>query len=101
MVCGRFFSASISLLNRASLDYAKLAQSSEKNGKLPKIFLTGDLLTRGSDFASAGLFHHLAKNGIQIILDPTASFLEFVVRKQPQLLFDNLSTEARLPRSPS
>ena len=54
---------------------------------LRTVFVSGDALTKGNDFANAGLFQYLAGRGVRAIPEPLGDFLEFLAIDHPHLLF--------------
>ncbi len=54
---------------------------------LRTVFVSGDALTKGNDFANAGLFQYLAGLGVRAIPEPLGDFLEYLAIDHPHLLF--------------
>ena len=83
------------LLWEAAREYARMDAAHGGREALPVIFLTGDLLTKGSDFASGGFMQVLGEQGIRIIFEPACEFLEFLARVHPHLYFGKRSSPLR------
>jgi len=54
---------------------------------LRTVFVSGDLMAKGNDFANGGLYHHLAAQGVRAVVEPTCDFIEYLARVHPDLLF--------------
>ncbi len=75
------------LLDDAARDFADLERRGGGNGTLPTVFVSGDALTKGNDFANAGIFRHLASRGVRAVPEPIGDFLEFLAIDHPHLFF--------------
>ena len=75
------------LLRKASAHYAGIARARTEPGELRTVFVTGDLMTKGSDFANGGIYHKLSRHGIRVLAEPACDFLEFLARVHPHLLY--------------
>ena len=73
------------LLSEASAAFAAFGEGSDD--ALRTVFVSGDALTKGNDFANAGLFQYLASKGVRAIPEPLNDFLEFLAIDHPHLLF--------------
>ncbi|MBI5536985.1 MAG: hypothetical protein HY898_29965 [Deltaproteobacteria bacterium] len=62
---------------------------------LPVVFLSGDAMTKGNEFASGELCPRLARRGVRIVFEPTCDFLEYLAEVHPALIFGQGSS----PRS--
>ncbi|HJM93806.1 MAG: hypothetical protein CMM23_16235 [Rhodospirillaceae bacterium] len=51
------------------------------------VFVGGETMTKGDDFASAGLFLRLSEQGLRLVLEPLTDFFEFVSRCHPHLQY--------------
>ena len=90
------------LLDDAALAFADLEQRGGGDGDLPTVFVSGDALTKGNDFANAGVFRHLATRGIRAVPEPIGDFLEFLAIDHPHLFFGrNASKTTRAAFLPS
>jgi predicted nucleotide-binding protein (sugar kinase/HSP70/actin superfamily) len=52
-----------------------------------RVFISGDIMTKGNDFANGGLYHSMSRKGLRPVVEPLCDFLEFLARKQPHLLY--------------
>jgi predicted nucleotide-binding protein (sugar kinase/HSP70/actin superfamily) len=70
-----------------SEEYAELDARSDKelSDSLRTVFATGDILTKGNDFANDGLFHKLSEQGLRIVMEPLCDFFEWLARRNPHL----------------
>ncbi len=80
---GGFWSRLLAILDHAAVAFAAFDHEPD----LRSVFVSGDLLTKGNDFANGGLFHHLARHAVRALVEPGCDFIEFLVRRQPQLIF--------------
>ncbi len=51
------------------------------------VFVGGETMTKGDDFASAGLFLRLSEQGLRLVLEPLTDFFEFLSRRHPHLQY--------------
>ncbi|MBI2395842.1 MAG: hypothetical protein HYV09_40130 [Deltaproteobacteria bacterium] len=72
------------LLEEASAAFRK---DSAARGDFRTVFVAGDALTKGNDFANGGLYAHLATRGVRSVMEPLCDFLEFLAFDHPHLLF--------------
>jgi activator of 2-hydroxyglutaryl-CoA dehydratase/predicted nucleotide-binding protein (sugar kinase/HSP70/actin superfamily) len=72
---------------RAAQGFAAMEARSELRDSLPTVFVAGDVLTKGNDFANSGLFHRMSQRGLRLVVAPLADFFEFLGRRHPHLLF--------------
>ncbi|MBI2892505.1 MAG: hypothetical protein HYY06_03070 [Deltaproteobacteria bacterium] len=81
-------------IDAAAADFAAIERRRPVDGgeRLPVVFLSGDLMTKGNDFASGGLCKELAQRGVRIVFEPTCDFLEFLAEVHPALLFGQGAT---------
>ncbi len=75
------------LLDDAALAFADLEKRGGGGGDLRTVFVSGDALTKGNDFANAGIFRHLATRGVRAVPEPIGDFLEFLAIDHPHLFF--------------
>jgi predicted nucleotide-binding protein (sugar kinase/HSP70/actin superfamily) len=75
------------VLERASGEYAKIEASAPKSliDSLRTVFTTGDILTKGTDFANCGLYKKLADQGLRVVYEPLCDFLEWLARRNPDV----------------
>ena len=72
-------------LDQASRAFADLDDG--RGAELRTIFISGDALTKGNDFANGRMFEYLARLGVRAIPEPTCDFLEFLAIDHPHLFF--------------
>jgi len=82
---GAHWLGTIALMDEASRRFSHLAVRGGDHVRT--VFVSGDILTKGADFANAGLFKHLGSKGIRVVAEPMCDFLEFTARVHPHLLF--------------
>ena len=83
------------LVERASGAFAKLENGSQRRGGYGRVFVSGDLMTKGNDFANASIYKHLAKRGVRPVTEPAGDFLEYLARAQPHLIFGRGASKAK------
>ena len=49
--------------------------------------MSGDILTKGNDFANGGVYTLLGERGVRMVAEPACDFIEYLARVQPHLLF--------------
>ncbi len=74
------------IVDEAARDHAGY-EAMAQGRSLRTIFVSGDALTKGNDFANGGLYHHLADFGVRALAEPLCDFLEFLAIDHPHLLF--------------
>ncbi|MCP3985620.1 MAG: hypothetical protein GY723_14615 [bacterium] len=74
------------ILNGASGEYAEIEARSEQSlrDSLRTVYVTGDVLTKGNDFASDGLFKKLGEQGLRVVYEPLCDFFEWLARRNTQ-----------------
>jgi len=76
------------LLERASRDFAAMERANaQPTKKYRTVFVSGDMMTKGNDFANGGVYRMLAERDVRVVVEPAGDFLEFLARAQPHLLF--------------
>jgi len=81
------------VLNRAS-DAFLAIRSNKPKSEYRTVFVTGDILTKGNDFANGGLFEMLSEHNIHIIQEPVCDFLEFLGIYHPALVLGRNSNQS-------
>jgi activator of 2-hydroxyglutaryl-CoA dehydratase/predicted nucleotide-binding protein (sugar kinase/HSP70/actin superfamily) len=74
------------LVEEAARDHVGY-EAAAQDRSLRTIFVSGDALTKGNDFANGELYHHLADYGVRALAEPLCDFLEFLAIDHPHLLF--------------
>jgi len=74
------------VLTEAALAFARLP-AHKGPGRLRTVFVAGDALTKGNDFANRGIYLELGRRGVRSLAEPLCDFLEFLARMQPQLFY--------------
>jgi activator of 2-hydroxyglutaryl-CoA dehydratase/predicted nucleotide-binding protein (sugar kinase/HSP70/actin superfamily) len=80
-------------------DASRVFAALEPNGdgrRFRTVFVSGDILTKGSDFASGGLYHRLGEKGVRSVVEPLCDFLEYLARRHPHLLFGRGATARQM-----
>ncbi|RMF23376.1 MAG: hypothetical protein D6760_05480, partial [Deltaproteobacteria bacterium] len=75
------------LVGEMSDGFAQIAARPDAGRPLARAFVSGDILTKANDVANGGLYYRLADRGVQLVVEPTCDFLEYLTRLQPHLLF--------------
>jgi predicted nucleotide-binding protein (sugar kinase/HSP70/actin superfamily) len=88
----------VARVDRAAADFAALEARRDAATPLPTVFLSGDILTKGNDFAGGGLCQELSRRGVRVIFEPTCDFLEHLAEVHPVLLFgQGVTARSHLP----
>jgi activator of 2-hydroxyglutaryl-CoA dehydratase/predicted nucleotide-binding protein (sugar kinase/HSP70/actin superfamily) len=76
------------VVKRVCGEYAELDARSDKQlrDSLRTVYATGDIMTKGSDFANDGLFLKLSERGLRLVLEPLCDFFEWLARRNPHLV---------------
>ena len=75
------------IVDAASRDFAELERHARPPAGLRTLFVSGDILTKGNDFANGGVYDFLSEQGLRIIPEPVCDFIEFLARAHPALIF--------------
>ncbi|MDH3213996.1 MAG: acyl-CoA dehydratase activase-related protein, partial [Myxococcales bacterium] len=75
------------LTERAARRFAEMEAHSPRRDSLRPVYVSGDVLTKGNDFANAGLYHELSDRGLRLVVEPLADFFEYLGNRHPDLLF--------------
>ena len=78
-------------LNRASEAFLSIVNN-EPEESYRSVFVTGDALTKGNNFANGGIFQLLSAQRVHIIQEPFCDFLEYLGRIHPHLIFGRNSS---------
>jgi activator of 2-hydroxyglutaryl-CoA dehydratase/predicted nucleotide-binding protein (sugar kinase/HSP70/actin superfamily) len=76
-------------VKRASRAFLALESRQPHDESLRTVFVSGDILTKASDFANGDLYRRLSEKGVRAVVEPMCDFLEYLARVQPHLLFGN------------
>lgn len=80
------------ILAEASLRFAAMEKGRVNGRSLRRIFVGGDIMTKGNDVANAGIYKLLGRKGVRMVAEPTCDFIEFSARVHPDLIFGKGST---------
>ncbi|MFQ5458337.1 MAG: acyl-CoA dehydratase activase-related protein, partial [Myxococcota bacterium] len=75
------------ILDRAAGDFARIAKDRPVNGAFRSVFVSGDIMTKGNDFANGRLYHAMSRQRLRPVVEPLCDFLEYLARRQPHLLY--------------
>lgn len=75
------------LLERAAGQFADMEARSGKGDGLRRVYVSGDIMTKGSDVANAGLFLRMSERGLRLVVEPLMDFFEFLGLRHPDLMF--------------
>jgi hypothetical protein len=84
-----YWAALSDLVTRASKAFPVTNASDHRT-----VFVSGDALTKGNDFAAGGLFGHLADRDVRCIVEPMTDLLEFFAWDHERLIFGRGSARA-------
>jgi len=79
------------ILNRASDAFLSFGKQSQDTN-FRNVFVTGDILTKGNDFANGGIYEVFRDHHLRVIQEPVCDFLEYLGCRHPKLLFGRNST---------
>ena len=75
------------IVTEASQAFRALGERAPRDASYRTVFVSGDLMTKGNDFANGGVYLYLGKQGIRVLTEPACDFIEFLARAQPHLIF--------------
>jgi activator of 2-hydroxyglutaryl-CoA dehydratase/predicted nucleotide-binding protein (sugar kinase/HSP70/actin superfamily) len=81
------------ILNRASNAFLEIQSNTPKH-QYRTIFVTGDMLTKGNDFANGGIYEMFSAHKIHVIQEPACDFLEYLGIYHPHLIFGKNSNQS-------
>jgi len=84
------------LLQEAARRYAEMEARFSGTKDFRLVFVSGDVVTKGNDVASAGLFLRMSEQGLRLVIEPIADFFEYLGRLHPHLLFGRSATPERV-----
>jgi len=84
------------ILEQAARGFARLENAYAQGRDLRTVFVSGDILTKSNDFANGGLYQRMAEKNVRVVVEPVCDFLEYLVRRQPQLLFGSGATPRQI-----
>jgi activator of 2-hydroxyglutaryl-CoA dehydratase/predicted nucleotide-binding protein (sugar kinase/HSP70/actin superfamily) len=73
------------LLERACRAFSRLGR--RRAEAFRTVFVSGDIMTKGNDFANGGLYQRMSEKGLRSVVEPLGDFLEYLARLHPKLLF--------------
>ncbi len=77
----------------ASRRFAAMEKGRANGETLRRIFVGGDIMTKGNDVANAGIYGLLARKGVRMVAEPTCDFIEYNARIHPDLIFGKGSSK--------
>jgi predicted nucleotide-binding protein (sugar kinase/HSP70/actin superfamily) len=75
------------VVTSAARQFADMEARAEKGNSHPTVYVSGDVMTKGNDFANAGLFHEMSKRGLRLVVEPVLDFFEYLGLHHPDLIF--------------
>jgi predicted nucleotide-binding protein (sugar kinase/HSP70/actin superfamily) len=75
------------LVAQAAREFADVEARAQPSELMPTVYVSGDVMTKGNDFANAGLFRALSSRGLRLVAEPLCDFFEWLARRHPHLLF--------------
>jgi activator of 2-hydroxyglutaryl-CoA dehydratase/predicted nucleotide-binding protein (sugar kinase/HSP70/actin superfamily) len=81
------------ILNRAS-DAFLSNKSNKSQNEYRTVFVTGDILTKGNDFANGGIYEMFRDHNVHILQEPVCDFLEYLGMYHPALIFGRNSSQS-------
>jgi activator of 2-hydroxyglutaryl-CoA dehydratase/predicted nucleotide-binding protein (sugar kinase/HSP70/actin superfamily) len=75
------------VVTSAARQFADMEARAEKGNSHPTVYVSGDVMTKGNDFANAGLFHEMSERGLRLVVEPVLDFFEYLGLHHPDLIF--------------
>ena len=75
------------IMDHAAAAFRELEHGRKDRRRLPTVYLSGDQMTKGNDFAAGGMLQFLSSKGVRIVFEPTCDFLEFMAELHPAQVF--------------
>ncbi len=81
------------IIKNASEAFNNMEKKSLLEDDYRTIFVSGDAMTKGNDFASAGIFKYLSDMKVRTVYEPFSDFLEYLGRIKPEFMFGRGASE--------
>lgn len=81
------------IVKKASEAFNKMEKKTLAEDAYRTIFVSGDAMTKGNDFASAGIFKYLSDMKVRTVYEPFSDFLEYLGRIKPEFMFGRGASE--------
>lgn len=81
------------IIKKASKAFNRMDKKPLPEEAYRTIFVSGDAMTKGNDFASAGIFKHLSEMKVRTVYEPFSDFLEYLGRVKPEFMFGRGASE--------
>lgn len=75
------------LVDGVSREFERLEGRAAPKGSYRTVFVSGDIMTKGNDFANGGLYSALGGMNVRAVTEPMCDFIEFLARIHPHLIF--------------
>jgi activator of 2-hydroxyglutaryl-CoA dehydratase/predicted nucleotide-binding protein (sugar kinase/HSP70/actin superfamily) len=82
------------IVDSAAKSFAGLAAQYNSPGSYRTVFVSGDVMTKGNDFANGGVYEFFGKQNVRVVYEPIADFMEYLALSRPEQLFGYGSSEA-------
>ncbi|TAK71959.1 MAG: hypothetical protein EPO19_03245 [Betaproteobacteria bacterium] len=82
------------VLKEAARRYAGMEAAWQGAKSFRRVFVGGETMTKGNDFANNGLFLRMSEQGLRLVLDPLTDFFEYLARRHPHLQFGRSTPKA-------
>ncbi len=74
-------------LRESGRHYAEMDARWRGSRDFRTVFVGGETMAKGGDFANSGLFLRLSEQGLRLVLEPLTDFFEFLARRHPHLQY--------------
>jgi activator of 2-hydroxyglutaryl-CoA dehydratase/predicted nucleotide-binding protein (sugar kinase/HSP70/actin superfamily) len=74
-------------LQEAGRRYAEMEARWTGTTSFRRVFVSGETLTKGNDFANSGLLRYMSEQGLRLVVEPLTNFFEFLGRRHPHLQY--------------
>lgn len=81
-------------LQEAARRFAGMEAAWQGPKSFRRVYVTGETMTKGNDFANNGLFLRMSEQGLRLVLDPLTDFFEYLARRHPHLLYGRATPRA-------
>jgi hypothetical protein len=83
------------ILQSASGTFAAIEEHNGRSSSYRTVFASGDMMSKGSQFAYKNLYALLRDHDVRVVLEPAADWMGYVAHAQPDLVFGKSTEPAR------
>lgn len=82
------------LMQSAAHEFSALAAQHNSPSSYRTVFVSGDVMTKGNDFANGGVYEFFGRQNVRVVYEPIGDFMEYLARNQPKQFFGYGASEA-------